>query len=321
MRRAWSARSSMMTSAFAVRSAAAGIGVALCAMASVVVPGTAAAQGPDCPAAAVYPVLPGSTPLDSAENLGYDADGNLWVSRVFRNMVQRYDSAGRITAEVAVDAPGAVRAGPDGQLYVVYGDSAAGLLPGAHDSGVVRFDPRADHPVPQRFVSGLGMANGAAFDSAGNLQVADTARGVVRVRADGSIDADWSGHTALPGVNGIVVQGDSVYTTLFASATGRIVRIPIDAPSAQTTVAAVTLGSVGVTALPDDLAAGSDGMLYNATTTGKLVRVDPAGRAGLCTVADLGVPVTAVTAVPGDDRSLLVSSALGGVLRIVLAPR
>ncbi len=320
MRRLRSARRSMVTSAFSVRSA--GIGVAICATAAVVLlPPTAAAQVPDCTAAAVQPVLPGSTPLDFAENLGYDADGNLWVSRVFRNVVQRYDSAGRVTAEVAVAAPGAVRQGPDGLLYVVYGDSSAGLLPGAHDSGVVRFDPRADHPMPQRFVSGLGMANGAAFDSAGNLYVADTAHGVVRVRADGSIDSGWSDRTALTGANGIAVQDNSVYVTLYQSATGRIVRIPIDAPSAQTTVADVTLGAVPLTALPDDLAVGSDGMLYDATTAGKVVRVDPGGRAGVCTVADLGVPVTAVTPALGEGRSLLVSTVMGSVLRIDLVSR
>lgn len=305
-----------MTSAVSVRSA---VALAICATASVVLPGTAVAQAPGCTAAQVETVLPGATPLDFAENLGHDADGNLWVSRVFRNMVQRYDSAGRVTAEVAVDAPGAVRLGPDGELYVVYGDSSAGLLPGAHGSGVVRFDPRAEYPVPQRFVSGLGMANGAAFDSAGDLYVADTAHGVVRVRADGSIDADWSRQAVVAGANGIAVQGDSVYVTEYQSLTGRIVRIPIDRPWDRTTVADVTVGGAPVTALPDDLTVGADGMLYDATTVGRVVRVDPSGRAGMCTVADLGIPVTSVARVPEDDRSLLVSTVTGGVLRIHLA--
>ena len=321
MRRSPSARRSMVTSAFPVRAAGAGIALAVCVPAAVVPPGTAAAQAPDCTAASVQTVLSGSTPFDFAENLGYDAHGNLWVSRVFRNVVQRYDSTGRLTAAVAVDAPGAIRLGPDSKLYVVYGDSSAGLLPGAHDSGVVRFDPVADHPVPQPFVSGLGMANGAAFDSAGNLYVADTAHGVVRARADGAIDAEWSGRAAVAGANGIAVQGNSVYVTLYQSATGRIVRIPIDAPSVRETVADVTLGAIPITALPDDLTVGSDGMLYDATTVGKVVRVDPEGRAGICTVADLGVPVTSVATVPGDDRSLLVSTVMGSVFRIDLAPK
>lgn len=276
------------------------------------------AETPGCPASSVAQLLPARAPLlDFAENLGYDARGNLWVSRVFRNVVQRYDSGGHVTAEVPVDAPGAVRLGPDGALYVVFGDSSAGLLPGAHSSGVVRFDPGADHPAPQVYVSGLGMANGAAFDGAGNLYVADTAHGVVKVRPGGSVDADWTARAAASGVNGIVLQGDSLYATLYQSIDGRIVRIPVDAPQAQTTVASVTVGALPLTALPDDLTVGPDGMLYVATTTGRLVRVDPAA-GGVCTVADLGVPATSVAKVPTDDRALLVTTGTGTVLRVVL---
>ncbi len=281
---------------------------------------TAGAQAPQCRAVSVEQLLPAPTPLlDFAENLGYDAHGNLWVSRVFRNVVQRYDSGGRVTAEVPVESPGAIRSGPDGALYVVYGDSATGLLPGAHGSGVVRFEPDAGHPVPQPFVSGLGMANGAAFDAAGNLYVADTAHGVIRVRPDGSIDPEWSAPAAVSGPNGIVVHGDSIFVTLYRSPTGRIVRIPIDAPQAQSTVAEVTVGPAPLTALPDDLTVGPDSMLYDATTAGRLVRVDPTGAAGVCTVADLGVPATSVTTDPRDDRALLVSTIAGSVLRIRLA--
>ncbi|WP_146165306.1 MULTISPECIES: SMP-30/gluconolactonase/LRE family protein [Nocardia] len=276
------------------------------------------AEAPGCPASSVEQLLPAQAPLlDFAENLGYDAQGNLWVSRVFRNVVQRYDSGGHVTAEVPVDAPGAVRLGPDGALYVVFGDSSAGLLPGAHSSGVVRFDPGADHPAPQVYVSGLGMANGAAFDGAGNLYVADTAHGVVKVRPGGSVDADWTARAAESGVNGIVLQGDSLYATLYQSLDGRIVRLPVDAPQAQTTVASVTVGALPLTALPDDLTVGPDGMLYVATTTGRLVRVDPA-TGGVCTVADLGVPATSVAKVPTDDRALLVTMGTGTVLRVVL---
>ncbi|NKY89038.1 SMP-30/gluconolactonase/LRE family protein [Nocardia veterana] len=301
------------------RSALIGALAALCVGTPALLPtglAPAGADAPDCRAASVQPVLPASTPLDFAENLGFDAHGNLWVSRVFRNVVQRYDSAGRVTAEVAIDAPGAIRLGPDGALYVVYGDSSAGLLQGAHGSGIVRFDPDADGPVPQPFVTGLGMANGAAFDDAGDLYVADTAHGVVRVRRDGSIDPEWTGGATADGANGIAYHGDSIYVTLYRSATGRIVRIPLGAPRAQTTIAEVTLGALPLTALPDDLTVGSDGMLYDATTTGRVVRIDPAGGGEICTVADLGVPVTSVVTVPGDERSLLVSTATGAVLRI-----
>jgi hypothetical protein len=264
-------------------------------------------------------VLSASTPmLDYAENLGYDRDGNLWVSRLYRNVVQRYDSRGRLTGTVAVASPGAIRLGPDGLMYVVSGDSSLNLVPGAHGGAIVRFDPAAPAPAPAVFVSGLGMPNGAAFDAAGNLYVADTASGVVRVRPDGSIDTGWTARAADYGVNGIVVDGDSVYATEYFSADGRIVRIPIADPSARSTVATVTIGSTGVSALPDDLAVGPGAMLYDATTTGHLVRIDPVAHT-TCTVYSGTDPLAAVA--PAADGSLIVSTAVGNVLRIALPGR
>ncbi|WP_405495340.1 hypothetical protein [Nocardia sp. NBC_00511] len=245
--------------------------------------------------------------LDWAENLGFDAQGNLWVSRLYRNEVQRYDSAGRVTATVPVTSPGAIRLGPDHQLYVVYGDNSLNLFPGTHDAGVVRFDPTAAAPVPEVFVSGLSMPNGAAFDAAGNLYVADTGSGVVRVRPDATIDADWTAQASRFGLNGIAVEGDSVYATVYLSPHGQIVRIPIDAPDQSATVANLSLS--------DDLAVGPDGLLYVATTAGSLVRIDPATHS-TCTVLTAG-PLSAVAVSP--DGDLMVATGTGDVLRVDLA--
>ncbi|MFE3187728.1 SMP-30/gluconolactonase/LRE family protein [Nocardia sp. NPDC059240] len=245
---------------------------------------------------------------DWAENLGYDAQGNLWVSRLYRNVVQRYDTAGRVTATVPVTSPGAIRLGPDHQLYVVYGDNSMNLLPGTHDSGVVRFDPTATAPVPQTFVSGLSMPNGAAFDTAGNLYIADTGSGVVRVRPDATIDTDWSAQAKMFGLNGIAVAGDSIYTTLYLSSRGQILRIPIDTPAQRTVAADLNLS--------DDLAAGADGLLYVATTAGNLVRVDPESH-DTCTVLS-GGPFAAVVSTPDSERDLTVSTGSGDILRVHL---
>ncbi|RDI66310.1 hypothetical protein DFR76_10456 [Nocardia pseudobrasiliensis] len=296
-------------------------GIGLCAILlgltlPVVEPVAAQAESNNCAASAAT-LIPATAPLlDYAENLTYDQHGNLWVARIGRNQLQRYDSAGRMTATVAVESPGAVRTGPDGLIYAVYGDSPLSRLPGTVGGGVVRFDPEAATPIPEVFVSGLGMPNGAAFDSAGNLYIADTAEGVIRIRPTGVIDTQWSAHTAIPGANGIVVSDDLVYVTEYYSLDGRVVRIPIADPAARTTAANVQLGSSRLSAMPDDLAQAPDGYLYDATTTGSLVRIDPLAHT-TCQVYSGADPLTAVAVAP--DGSLAVSTIGGRVLRVLPA--
>ncbi|MVU77361.1 hypothetical protein GPX89_08885 [Nocardia sp. ET3-3] len=278
----------------------------------VALPGTARSQPISCPAVTVTTVATATIPFaDWAENLGFDAQGNLWVARLYRNVVQRLDSAGRVTATVPVASPGAIRLGPDHLLYVVYGDNSLNFLPGAHDSGVVRFDPTADAPVPETFVNGLTMANGAAFDPEGNLYIADTGKGVVRVRPDGTVDTQWSAQAELFGVNGLAVQGDSVYTTVYLTPQGKLLRIPIAAPARRTTVMD--------TLLADDLTPGPDGYLYTATSSGTLLRTNPGTHAS-CPLLTAD-PLSAVAPVPDSDRDLVLATGRGDVLRVHLDPQ
>lgn len=284
-------------------------GAALLALAAVgfAAPATTRAQSDSCPSVTVSTVATAVIPFaDWAENLGFDAQGNLWVARLYRNEVQRYDSAGRITATVPVSSPGAIRLGPDRLLYVVYGDNSMNFAPGVHDSGVVRFDPTAAAPVAEPFVSGLTMANGAAFDAAGNLYVADTGTGVLRVRPDAEIDTEWSGQARMFGVNGLAVQGDSVYTTVYLTPQGRIVRIPIADPARQRTTVEMPLA--------DDLAAGRGGFLYAASTSGALLRVDPDTHT-TCTLLNRD-PLAAVAVVPNSADDLMVATGRGDLLRV-----
>ncbi|MCC3314961.1 SMP-30/gluconolactonase/LRE family protein [Nocardia africana] len=281
--------------------------VALTAIGAAV-PATSHAEPASCAPATATTVTTAAVPyLDWAENLAFDAQGDMWVSRLYRNEVQRYDTAGRVTATVAVTSPGAIRLGPDHKLYVVYGDNSINLIPGTRGSGVVRFDPTAAAPVPEVFVTGLAMANGA-FDAAGNLYIADTGSGVVRVRPDAGIDTDWTAQARMFGLNGLVVRGDSIYTTLYLSARGQVLRIPIDVPARSATVVDLSMS--------DDLAAGPDGYLYVATTVGNLVRVDP-GTHRVCTVLT-GSPLAAVAVPPDGTRDLMVATGSGDVLRVHL---
>lgn len=279
---------------------------------------SAAPIGATQPVAACAPALaatavPAGVPmLDWSENVGYDAQGNLWVSRTYRNEVQRYDRSGALTATVPVEFPGAVRGGPDGLLYVVYGDSpTSAIRPG----GVVRFDPAAVNPKPEVFVSGFTFPNGAAFDETGDLYVASTV-GVIRVRRDGSIDTGWTAKAAKFGANGIVAQGRSLYVTANGGPLGQILRISIDDPGSQTVVANLASALPGVPDFADDLLVDADGILYAATLSGQLVRVDPA--TGVACAVLSGEPLTSVVATPGQPDELLAGTEGGAVLRVQL---
>ncbi|MTE15161.1 NHL repeat-containing protein [Nocardia aurantiaca] len=264
-------------------------------------------------------VLPTRAPLaDWSENLGFDAAGNGWVARNLRNVVERYNRDGRVVASVPVSSPGAIRLGPDGLLYVTFGNSpVAGL---ARQGGVLRFDPAAAAPQPEIFVSGLGQANGAAFDSAGNLYVADTLSNTVeRIRPDGTVDAGWTqrARNALAangsGADGIVAAGDVLYVTLLESPTARIVALPIDDPARASVAVDLSPAPLSGPLLPDDLAIGPGGLLYVATGSGQLVRADPADHTS-CTLLS-GQPLTSVAVNPSDDHTLILGTEGGDVLK------
>jgi sugar lactone lactonase YvrE len=251
--------------------------------------------------------------LDWSENLGYDAQGNLWVSRLYRNEVQRYDAAGTLTATVPVEFPGAVRLGPDGLLYVVYGDAPVSVV---RPGGVVRFDPAAAVPKPEIFVSGYTMPNGAAFDPSGNLYVA-TVSGVVKIRPDASVDTAWGAPLAGLAANGAAVRDGTLYVTANGGPLGRIVRIPLDDPAARATVTDLSSRLPGLPDFADDILIDPTGILYVTTLTGQLIRVDPATGAA-CAVLETQ-PLTAVAATPADPGQLIAGTESGALLRIDLS--
>ncbi len=265
------------------------------------------------PAAAVTAVAAPVPVLDWAENLGYDAQGNLWVSRLYRNEVQRYDAAGTLTATVPVEFPGAVRLGPDGLLYVVYGDAPVSVV---RPGGVIRFDPAAAVPKPEVFVSGFTMPNGAAFDPSGNLYVAGLS-GVVKVRPDGSVDTAWGAPLAGLAANGAAVHDGVLYVTANGGPLGRIVRIPLTAPADRGTVTDLSARLPGLPDFADDLLVDPTGVLYVTTLTGQLIRVDPA-TAAACAVLQTQ-PLTAVAATPAQPDQLIATTESGALLRVHLS--
>lgn len=282
--------------------------------------GPAAAR--TCPTVTTTTVIP-SPGIDGwAENVFVDADGSIWVSRSLRNVVQRYDATGVLTASVPVAAPGSIRRAPDGMLYVASGDTPLNMIPTAPRTGqVMRFDPRARQPIPRTFASGLGMPNGLAIDSHGTVYVADGVRGLLRLNPDGSVDERWSAaapHNLAPsatvdgtGINGLTVVGDDLYVTLTSSATGRVLRVPIGNPAATAPAADLTAPLPGVL---DDVAALNDTTLAVASTTGTMYLVD-LGSPTVC-AAGIGVPLTALAVEP--SGTMLATSETGQVLRVTL---
>jgi virginiamycin B lyase len=229
------------------------------------------------------------------ENMGFDGFGGMWVSELTANQLVRFDPHGKPGRTLSVAMPGASLVGPDGLMYVAFGDGVAGVAPGVTPAGVVRFDPRAVQPVAQPFAQGLPMANGAAFDRDGNLYVADTitpGKGLIKLRPDGTRDASFTAAVPVSGADGIAIIGSTLYVTLFSDSASRIIRVPLDAPATYTTLVELSPGGAPLKG-PDDLTVGPDGHLWVATNVGELIRVDP-GTGANCTVYSRAAPIDSV---------------------------
>ncbi|MGO3326965.1 SMP-30/gluconolactonase/LRE family protein [Gordonia sp. (in: high G+C Gram-positive bacteria)] len=276
------------------------------------------AHADTCARALVDVKIPAATPVRSwAENVGFDADGDLWVSRVLENVIERYDAGGRLTGRVHVDSPGAVRLGPDGRMFATSGDTTVNMVPGLPLRGtVISFDPSVLERVRVE-ARGLGMPNGLAFDDMGAMYVADSNLGVVRVRRDGTIDRAWTARAPRnlapdatvngTGMNGMAIVDGNAYVGMTTSASGRILRVPLDDPADVSVVADVTAPLPGVV---DDLTIVPGGRLAVARTTGQVVVVGKDGRR--CTVG-AGRPLTSLAVTPSGD-SVVAGTEDGAVL-------
>lgn len=247
------------------------------------------------------------------ENLEFDGHGGVWISNLSGNRVERYTASGALVSTVDVRAPGALRKGPDGQIYVNSGDDQSG------HAEVVRFDPaHLDRPSTV-YASGFANANGSGFDRAGNLYVADSNGSVFKVRPGGKLDDTWT--TPIPTADGVAIVGGWLFTTSVGDPDSAVTRIPLANPAAHQVV---TKLSAGTSKNPDDLTIGPDGQLYVAAWgSGELYRVNPWSGKTCLLLSGLNNP-TSVQFAHGFGayqswRDLFVTQSSGSILDVQLS--
>ncbi len=233
---------------------------------------------------------PGGIPLlDWRENLAFDGRGTLWVSHVTRHRVEGYAPDGKLKATLPVNGPGGIRRGPDGLMYVNYGVNP---LTTGLGSGILRFDPAAARPRPERVVDGLTGINGLAVDAAGNLYVSrELATGVLKFRPDGTADERWTRAASVFGTNGLEIVGDQLYASVLTSAASPIVRIPLDDPARHTTVTELSRHPWDAKLL-DDLTSFRGDLVVASFRAGELLRVDPVTGRSCVLVSGLRMPTS-----------------------------
>ncbi|MFD0381972.1 hypothetical protein ACFQ2B_04740 [Streptomyces stramineus] len=97
--------------------------------------------------------------LDWRENLEFDGRGTLWVAHIAKHRVEGYAPDGTLRTSFPVNGPGGLRRGPDGMMYVNFGVNP--LSSWASGGGVMRFDPAAAHPRPEKVVEGCPASTGS----------------------------------------------------------------------------------------------------------------------------------------------------------------
>lgn len=233
------------------------------------------------------------------ENLEFQGN-TIWLSNLTGNAVEQYRLDGTFLQSIPLRAPGAIRTGKDGLLYVNFGNDGPETRP--QPSGVVRLTPK-----PEVWIGGdtLSSANGAEFDARGHLYVSDPFTGLYEFDRRGSLVR----HIDLAYPNGIVTIGNTVFTNIVIDPQSAIVRIT---GNRQTRL---ELGAPDKGL--DDLAVGPDGKLYVTTyTSGEIIKVDPWTGAHCVLMSGLKNP-TAARFLPG-TRTMFVTQASGSVLKVRL---
>ncbi len=255
--------------------------------------------------------------VDWRENLEFDGRGTLWVTNVTQHRVEGYAPDGALKASFRVSGPGGIRRGPDGMMYVNYG-----VNPLTPHGGILRFDPTAAAPKPEKVVDGLSGINGLAIDTDGNFYVSrELATGILKIRPDGTKDEAWTRAANVFGSNGLEIVGDQLYTSVITNTASPIVRIPLNDPAHHTTVTNLSPNPLGIKLL-DDLTYVDGHLVVASFRDGELIQVDPATGRSCVLASGLRMP-TSVRVARGfgahdAQRALFVSEASGRVVKVTV---
>lgn len=216
-----------------------------------------------------------------------DDRGRLFCSnqttRAASGSVLRIDRPGARPVELVsgIHGPGGLAFHADGRLIVGYGDSpAVGVLGNvAGLAGLLLVDPESG--AQQRWVSGLGMANGVARAPDGTIFASnDLAMHIDRVDPAGNVERRWA---RVPSANGLAIDRSGRY--LYAAQTfvpAAIKRVEIARPASVVTYARPPM--LGRASMLDGLARDELDRLYVAANgAGQIWRVERDGT--ICVLA------------------------------------
>lgn len=255
---------------------------------------------------------------ETPENLAVARDGTIYVSLAFASQIDRIAPDG-VQSKLTIPTVGGITVGVAIDRHT-NGLDVAVRSPDPAAAGIWRVPLGSfAHPIRIAALPTSSFPNGIAFDSAGNLYVADSNLGVIWRLAPGISQATlWSEspllaptgasfmNFPLPGANGVKVRHRRVYVS--NTSTDTIVTIPVR-PDGESGQGAIKFSGIEA----DDFAFAADGDLYVAENPpSELVRVTPSGDVTpLATRADgLDNPsAVAFDPRPGERKQLYITNS------------
>ncbi|WP_068162882.1 SMP-30/gluconolactonase/LRE family protein [Rhodococcus phenolicus] len=289
------------------------VGVAAATVSAMIAVPTANAGTTACAPRTVSTVTSG---LGVLENLEFDGRGGLLVSGgalAGDGALRRVASDGTVgTVLDDVTGPGGIVV--DGATtYLNVGNTAASGLNNTPDGTIDTID--LDTGERRTVATGIVMPNGLGVLPDGSLLTSRDIGAVGLSRAAGDGGEATVLRTDLGSVNGIEVDGDTVYTVTTFEAVNRL--HVLAATDLTGPVRSIDLPGPGLLQAPDDLTLGPDGALYIALNlAGAILRVDPQTGES-CRVAE-GIPFVSSVAFgngPGWDPDTIYTTGFDGTVR------
>jgi sugar lactone lactonase YvrE len=222
-----------------------------------------------------------ATGLGALESVLVDDGGRLYFSSQtwcgHNGAILRMDAPDAQPEELVggIPSPGGLAWSDDGWLIAGYGDSPHGGLIGnwVGLAGLLRIDPETG--ACERWVGGLGMANGVAVAPDGAVYASnDIGTHLDRIDRHGNVQRRWA---RVASANGLAV--DTAGRFLYAAQTfvaARIARVDLDDPDSVTTHARAP--AVARASMLDGLAIDESGRLFVAANgAGQVWRIDRDG--------------------------------------------